>query len=205
MAGPVPSISRRRVLGAAAAVSVLVVGGQLPATVPASSPAADAGSSRRLWNRRLARYRRIAADAEEAAETGWFREANARYERQSAAIAARFGGRESARTSAEGRRLLDSAFARMSAAEDAYWERCTAPMQRAAVRLAETPAPDVAAVRAKIGVLRLLREHGVERPRRDWLELIEEDLDRLDGSLTTKRKRGSRRERPAFDGVKPDR
>ena len=52
MAGPVPGIGRRRVLGAAAALPFLALAGQLPAIVAGPSP-----SSRRLWDRRLARYR----------------------------------------------------------------------------------------------------------------------------------------------------
>src|SRR5207237_4724982 len=56
--------------------------------------------------------------------------------------------------SAEARALRKSGFRRVSRAEDLYWRRCTAPMQEAAAALAFTPAPDLAAVRAKIAVLR---------------------------------------------------
>ena len=170
MAGPVPSISRRRVLGAAAALPVLAMGGQLRETVPECA----ATCARRLWDRRLARYRRLAAAAAEAAETGWFREANERYEREAAETAAPFGGE-----SDQARRLRRAAFERVSAAEDAYWERCTEPMQRAAVALALTPAPDLAAVREKIGVMRAVRLHELGGMPRAYLEVLEEDLGRL--------------------------
>ncbi|HEX8655451.1 MAG TPA: hypothetical protein VF693_09540 [Allosphingosinicella sp.] len=144
----------------------------MPATVPGPSPS----PSRRLWDRRLARYRRLAAATEEAAETGWFHEANALYDRESVEIAARFGS-----DSAEGRQLRRAAFERVSAAEDAYWERCTAPMQEAAMALALTPAPDVAAVRDKAGVMRAVRLHELDRMARDCFQVLEEDLGRLGG------------------------
>ena len=63
-----------------------------------------------LWNRRLARYRRLAAVAEEAATTGWFAAAYARHDRERAEIAARFGSAEAAAESEEGRRQRRAAF-----------------------------------------------------------------------------------------------
>lgn len=64
-------------------------------------------------------------------------------------------------------------------AEDAYWRRCTDPMQKAAVALALTPAPDIPAVRAKIAVMRAHELEELECMERHPLEVVEEDLGRL--------------------------
>jgi hypothetical protein len=171
MAGDTPSISRRRILGAAAALPFAALAAETSRAIPATGAAPDAA----LWNTRLAVYRRLFARARAAAETGWFRAANDLYYRQCDEIAARFGGDAAAARSAEARALRKAGFRRVSRAEDLYWRRCTAPMQEAAA------APDLAAVRAKIAVLRAhdLDEHEVlPRPA---LELVDEDLRRLSG------------------------
>lgn len=172
MAGDEPSISRRRILGAAASVPLAALAGRLAET---PEPVADPA----LWRRRLAAYRRAAARAKAAAETGWFRAANDLYARECAGIDARFGGREAAGASAEGRRLRAAAFARVDAAEEAYWERCTAPMQRAAIALAVAAAPDLAGVRAKIAVIRAHALEEIDATPRHPLDLVDDDLARL--------------------------
>jgi len=171
MAGREPSISRRRVLGAAAAFPIV-------ASIPAFAlPAALPG--RTSFDRRLARYRRLAARAEEAATTGWFRAANDRHGREEAEIKARFGGWKEARGCPEGKPLCDAVWRRLDDAEDAYWERCTAPMQKAAVTVALTPAPDLDALRAKIAVMREQELEELDRMPRHPLEVLEEDVARL--------------------------
>lgn len=172
MAGHVSSISRRRVLGAAAALPILA---SIPAPVAGLAPPAE----RRLWNRRLARYRRLAAEAEEVATTGWFRAANARHERDAAVIAARFGSWDLARESREGAALCDAIWRRMGEAEDAYWERCTAPMQRAAAAVALTPVPDLDALRTKVAVMREQALDELELMSRQPLTVLLEDLRQL--------------------------
>jgi hypothetical protein len=169
MAGDKPSISRRRVLGAAALLPVAA----LAAPSAAHVPIADAV----LWKRRLASYRRIAARAAEAAESGWFRAASDRFVRECADIAARFGGE--AAQSEDARRLHKAAFRRMDRAEDAYWRRCTAPMQEAAVALVLTPAPDLPAVRAKIAAVRAHALEELEVMPRHPLDVMDEDLARM--------------------------
>ncbi|HEX8124465.1 MAG TPA: hypothetical protein VF548_02680 [Allosphingosinicella sp.] len=117
---------------------------------------------RALWNRNLARYNRLAAQAKKAEETGWFRAANERFYREMADPGAD----------------RKAAFARMTRAESLYWYRCTAPMQEAAVALVLTPAPDLEGVRDK---LTTIRTHQLYEPRsmdRDCLEVLEEDLTR---------------------------
>jgi hypothetical protein len=47
----------------------------------------------------------------------------------------------------------------MNAAEDAFYDNFTAPLQRAAVRLALTPAPDIEALLVKI---RVMQEHELD-------------------------------------------
>jgi hypothetical protein len=175
MAGRAPSISRRRVIGAAAALPVLPLVPAVPAE-PVQAPFPVA--SRSLWNRRLARYLRLVAEAKAVAETGWFREANDRYERETAAIVERFGSDESK----EARRLRRAAFKRVSKAEDAYWRRCTDPMQKAAVALALTPVPHLAALAAKIAAIKAHQLHELDCMIRDCFEVLEEDVTRLSAS-----------------------
>ena len=189
MAGSKPSISRRRVLGVAAALPIAALTSPVIARSGATKqsslgfdPDLDCFATLAMtWKQRLARYRRIAATATEAAETGWFHEANARYDRELEAIDARFGARGTGEQPAEAKTIRAAAFRRVAAAEDAYWERCTAPMQEAAVALALTPAPDVAAVREKIGAMRAVQLHELDRMKRDCFEVLEEDLGRLGG------------------------
>lgn len=172
MAGTVPSISRRRVLGTAASLPVLAAAAPLsgmasPAPTP---PPSLSAAARRLWDRRLARYRRLSAETEAAGESGgWFHAANARFGRECAAAAGR----------ADFEAVRRAAFVRVAAAEDAYWERCTDPMQKAAAALAGTPAPNLAALRAKIGAMRAVQLHELGRTGRDCLALLEEDVARL--------------------------
>jgi len=102
MAGREPSISRRRILGAAAAVPLAA----LPVIASEARQSGEADGAEAgcfvapllamTWKARLAAYRRLAARAKEGAEVGWFRKANDRYYRRCAEIAARFGGAEAA-------------------------------------------------------------------------------------------------------------
>jgi hypothetical protein len=164
MAGNAPSISRRRVLGAAAVLPAFA----LSPPVRAEPVEALPSSARRLWTARLTRYRRLAAEAQAIAETGWLRTANAHYESEAEALAADHPPDADTRQSA--------AWDRLAEAEDRYWESCTAPLQNAAVALALTPAADLTAVREKIAVIRALRLQELEQ---DCLEVLEEDVARL--------------------------
>ena len=166
MAGREPSISRRRVLGAAAALPLMSSGGAIASAAPSPSPSPS--RSRRLWDRRLARYRRLAAETARAAEVGWFREANDRFDRE----------KEAAEGAPDAEALRAAAWRRMDAAEDSYWHRCTAPMQEAAAALARTAAPDLEALRDKIGVIRAVRLHELECGG-DCFEVLEADVGRL--------------------------
>ncbi|HYD37454.1 MAG TPA: hypothetical protein VEA60_07565, partial [Allosphingosinicella sp.] len=148
--------TRRRVLGAAAALPALA----LPTPVIARTPVESRGTrqsgtaaDRTLWNDRLARYRRLAARAQAAAETGWFRAANDRFYR------------ESADPNAD----QEAAFARLDRAEDFYWYRCIAPLHRAAATVVLTPAPDLAALRTKLTVIRTHQLHEPGPMERDCL------------------------------------
>jgi hypothetical protein len=112
------------------------------------------------WTARLARYRALAARTKTAAETGWFRAANDRF------------NRESTTPGSDG-------FARISRAEDLYWRRCTAPLAAAAEALVLTPAPDGEALRAKLAVIRVHQLHEEGSMERDCIEVLEEDVGRL--------------------------
>jgi hypothetical protein len=170
MAGREPSITRRRVLGAAAALSIA-------ALIPASALTAQPGRS--LWNRRLARYHRLAAQAETVATSGWFRAANDRHERDLATAKVRFGSYDEAQDCPEGRAVCKAIWRQIDDAEDAYWDRCTVPMQKAAVALALTPIPDLEAVRAKIAVMLAQELETLDRMPRHPLEVLLQDLERL--------------------------
>jgi hypothetical protein len=115
------------------------------------------------WTARLARYRRLSARAKAAAETGWFRAANDRF------------NRESTLPGTDG----PTAFARISRAEDLYWRRCTEPLQEAAEVLVLTPAPDLEALREKLAVIRTHQLHEEGSMERDCVAVLEEDVGRL--------------------------
>jgi hypothetical protein len=139
--------------------------------------------TRTLWTRRLATYRRLAARTKEAAETGFYRQALDRYDREQAALAERFGSWEAARASEQGRPLCRAAFERVDAAEEAFYDRCTAPMHRAAVRVALTPAPNLEALLAKI---RIMHEHELGElasMTRPALEVLAEDTKQIIAKL----------------------
>jgi hypothetical protein len=168
------STTRRALLGAAASLPIAA----LPTAVIASAPK-ESSPARTLWNRRLATYRRLAARTREAAETGFYRQANDLYEREQAALALRFGSWPAARESKEGRPLCRAAFERLDAAEEAFYDRCTAPMQRAAARLAVTPASDMEALLEKIRIMQERELDELDCMDRPLLEVLAEDVRRL--------------------------
>lgn len=159
MAGCEPSISRRRVLGAAAAIPLLPFAPVRaePVEAPAYPP------DRELWDRNLARYHRLAARAKKAEETGWFRAANERFYRERA----------------DPGTDRKAAFARMTRAENLYWRRCTAPMQEAAIALVLTPPPDLEALREKLTVIRAYQLYELGSMEQDCLEVMKRDVERL--------------------------
>ena len=167
------STTRRTLLGAAAALPILT----LPADL--SAEASAKAEARALRDRRLADYRRLLA-AKEAEETaGAFRAASDLYDAERTAIEARFGSWDAARETTEGRALCRAAFAPMDAAEEAFYDDFTAPLQRAAVELASTPAPNLAAL---LGKIQVMRERGLEDEggmTRLVLEVLTEDVERL--------------------------
>jgi hypothetical protein len=181
MAAQEHSSTRRRVLGAAAALPVLALTG-FPSPVIASREAARQSSpAQARWNRRLARYRRLHARWKTEAESGAFRAVNDRYNREQAALCARFGSWDKACRSRTGKPLCSAAFTRIEAAEDTYYDNCTAPMHRAAARLIVTPAPDLPALLAKIEII---REHELDTfddlPKHP-LDVLREDVAGLIG------------------------
>jgi hypothetical protein len=151
-----PGTTRRRVLGAAAAIPLLSL------TSVRAEPV-DAPPDRQLWDCNLAHYHRLAARAKKAEETGWFRAANERFYRESA----------------DPGTDRKAAFARMTRAENLYWHRCTAPMQEAAIALVLTPTPDLEGLREKLTVIRAYQLYEPKSMERDCLEVLEEDVERL--------------------------
>jgi len=177
MAAQEHSSTRRRVLGAAAALPVLaLVGLPSPAVIASRAAARQSSPDHEIWNRRLARYRRLHARWKAEAESGTFRAANDRYNREHAELSARFGSWAAALESDEGRPLCEAAFEHLDAVENAYYDRFTAPAHRAAVLLALTPAPDLEALSTKIRVMaehKLDEADSLERPA---LEVLAEDV-----------------------------
>jgi hypothetical protein len=171
MAAEPLSTTRRALLGAAASLPIL----SAIALSEGGSPPLD-GST---FARRLARYRRLAARAKEAAETGFLRAANLRYGRERAEVEARFGSWEAAAATPEGRKLRRAAFRRVSRAEDAFYRVCAAPLHRAAILLALTPAPDPRALIEKIAVIQAHKLHEDGIMPRCALDVLAEDVERL--------------------------
>jgi hypothetical protein len=171
MAAEPLSIPRRALLGAAASLPVL----SALALSEGGSPSLD-GST---FARRLARYRRFAARAKHAAETGFLRAANLRYGRERAEVEARFGSWEAAAATPAGRKLRRAAFRRVSRAEDAFYRGCAAPLHRAAILLALTPAPDPRALIEKIAVIQAHKLHEDGIMPRCALDVLAEDVGRL--------------------------
>jgi hypothetical protein len=165
--------TRRTLLGAAAALPIAA----LPVPERGLSPTPD--PARTLWTRRLAVYRRCHARWKEAAETGFFRAANEEYNRVYSDLIARHGSWQKARRWRRDGPQCAAAFARISAAEETFYHRCTAPMQRAAGRLALTPPPNLEALLAKI---RAMHEHELGElgcMTRPVLQVLAEDVERL--------------------------
>jgi hypothetical protein len=119
-----------------------------------------------------------------AAETGWFRAANDRYNAEVAEFdrleasppAHPEEGLSLSKARLEGRK---AAFAGVTRAENLYYDRHTAPLNRAATLLAATPATDLPALLAKIKVMQAheLQEDGASPT--PALELLAEDVGRL--------------------------
>jgi hypothetical protein len=181
MAAEPLSTTRRALLGAAASLPILSLA---PAHAVEGAPAIARGARQRTndpaaWTRRLSRYRRLAVRLKAEAETGFLWEANRRYDRDRAVINARFGSWEAALETAEGRKLGRAAFDRVNRAEEAYYDRCTAPALRAAALLSLTPAPDLPALLTKIQVMQaheLQEEDALPKPA---LEVLAEDVEVL--------------------------
>lgn len=183
MAAQEHSSTRRRVLGAVAALPVLILTG-LPSPVTARTPAdpgrtRQSSTAREAWDRRLARYLRLHDRWKAEAETGAFRAANDEFAGARAGLVARFGSWEKARKSRIGKPLCRVAFARVSEAEDAFYDRFTAPLNRAIIQLVHTPVPDLPALLAKIEVIQKHEPDAEDGLRRPPIELLREDVRRL--------------------------
>lgn len=188
MAAEKHSSTRRRVLGAAAALPVLALTG-FPAcakgTVPERGLSPYPNPAQAIWTRHFARYQRLHARWKAEADSGAFRAANDRYNHERAALSARFGSWEKARRSRIGKRLCAAAFARIDAAEDTYYDHCTAPLHRVLARLVQTPAPDLPALLAKIEIIREHEPDLFEDAPLHSFEMLREDVRRL--AKTTRR------------------
>ncbi|HEX2763478.1 MAG TPA: hypothetical protein VHM92_06485 [Allosphingosinicella sp.] len=178
--------TRRTLLGAAASLPIAALAHSAVIASEAKQSSSDSGAAldcraslATTWTRRLARYRRLADRMKAETETGFLWKANRRYDRDRAVIKARFGSWEAALGTPEGRELGRAAFDRVARAEEAYYDRCTAPAMRAAVLVCQTPVPDLPALLSKIEVMQaheLQEEGSMPTPA---LELLVEDVERL--------------------------
>jgi hypothetical protein len=157
--------SRRALLGAAAAIPFLPLqtAGTTPVEGPSHPPTAEEGE----WNRRLTRYRHLAARAKAAAETGWFRAANDRYYWEAADP-----GTDSI-----------AAFARLDRAENLYWQRYTEPTEEASIRLVLTKAPHFTAIAIKLALIQSHHLTELEGMERNCWAVLAEDVQRLHFAL----------------------
>jgi hypothetical protein len=182
MAAQPISTTRRALLGAAAALPLAALAGPTAAPIiatPRPIRGKQSGLDGDTWTRRLAHYRRLHACAKAEAETGEFRAANDRYNRIYEELTARFGSWPKACRSKIGKPLCAAAYARVAAAEDAYYRQHTKPVQKAARRLARTPAPNLDALRAKIEVMREQEFESSDGGASDPLEVVWQDVRRL--------------------------
>lgn len=179
MAAQPLSTTRRALLGAAVALPIAALAGPPVIATPdpirgkQSSPVAE------IWTRRLAHYRRLHARAKAEAETGAFRAANDRHDEAFAEITARYGNWRKALRSKTGKPLCAAAYARIAAAESAYCRQYTVPLEKAALALMRTPAPDLQALRAKIEVMRDQEVDCFDGTPSDPLEVVWRDVQRL--------------------------
>jgi hypothetical protein len=176
------STTRRALLGAAATLPLAALSPEARTRPPTPFVPSEA-EGRTRWNIRLTRYQRLAASAKAAAETGWFRAANDRYNRETIEFEKRAlpsahpeEGLSLSKARLEGR---TAAFTRVTRAENLYFDRHTAPLMRAATLLGETPVPGLPALLAKIRVMQaheLQEEGALPRPA---LQLLAEDVKGL--------------------------
>jgi hypothetical protein len=171
--------TRRTLLGAAASLPIAAFSAPVTGTVPERGLSPSPNPARTLWNRRLAEYRRRHASWKHEAEAGAFHSANEEYNRHYADLSARFGGWFEALRSPIGAPLCRAAFAPVAAAEEAFYDDFTAPLQRSAVRLALTPPPDLEALLAKIRVMQEDELDELGSMARPVLEVLAYDVARL--------------------------
>jgi hypothetical protein len=93
-----------------------------------------------------------------------------------AEVEARFGSWEDAAATPAGRKLRRAAFRR---AEEAFHRGCAAPLHRAAILLALTPAPDPRALIDKIAVVQAHKLHEEGIMPRCALDVLADDVERL--------------------------
>lgn len=146
-----------------------------------ASVARQSSAAHETWNRRLAEYRKRFTRWQNETDSGAFA-ANEEYNRHYAALSARFGSWLDALRSPIGTPVCRAAFAPMSAAEETFYDDFTAPMLRAAVRLALTPAPDLPALLEKILVAYEQELDELESMERPVLEVLAGDVDLLNKS-----------------------
>lgn len=186
MAAQPLSTTRRALLGAAAALPIAALAG-LPADPVMATPDPIRGKqpsrAAEIWTRRLARYRTLHARAKAGAETGAFRAANNAYNQVFAEMTARFGSWPKALRSKTGKPLCTAAYARITAAETAYCRQYTVPLEKAALALVRTPAPDFHALRTKIEVMRDQEVDCFDGTPSDPLKVIWEDVRRVTANL----------------------
>lgn len=145
MASDVSSPSRRGMLGILAAA---------PLAGAVAAPAfANPQPNRVKWERRLARYRLLAALEVSHRKFGGYFETTDKTARERLLINDEYGSWNAAGVDPQGLQRVDAVFQAEEAISDLHCKRFAAPADRAATLLVLTPAPDIDAVELKIKVI----------------------------------------------------
>ncbi len=138
-----------------------------------------------LWDRRHHEFQRLRAlrDAEAAFGALARAEETNRAERES--VAKLYGTRPNASKSPEGSAAFNAAFAAISKAEQTFDREFATPLDQAAQLLVLTPAPDLAAITVKIGVIAAFELDNDSAMPREPIDIIKEDAARLAGGPAT--------------------
>ncbi|HEX8579920.1 MAG TPA: hypothetical protein VF655_10045 [Allosphingosinicella sp.] len=138
---------------------------------------------RREWERNLAAYQIAAALADADASFGPFAKENLAFDVSKQELQQAYGSIDRATVDPEGRASWERVWSRMGEAEETRYRQVLTPMWQAAIRLAETPAPDLAAALTKIEIIKHEELDNDTSTTRDPFELVAEDMARISGEI----------------------
>lgn len=163
-----PRLSRRAALSAAAVAPI--------ALSVQPSRAADAGQ----WEVALQRFRMCEAMKDADEYFGDLAEAGRAHDEHKRQRVRRFGPEGKTQTMPEAMAAREEAWAAMTAAEDAHYKNFIVPIDKAAIALALTPAPNLDALLIKIDIIKRFELDNTKFMPRDPMEIVREDFARLE-------------------------